>query len=109
MEGIEICENAHDDNALDAIRSEIGRNPLKIATSYTFDALNALTRLSQLLHEWMVSCLGIPAVMSTLDRRHVTHMLEGFCNISVPHMQHRMVGIVAWNSVIFSDLGELQR
>jgi hypothetical protein len=44
--------------------------------------------------------------MSTLDLRHVTHMLEGFCNISVPHMQHRMVGIVAWNSVIFDDIEE---
>jgi hypothetical protein len=88
------------------MRSVIGGNPPKIATSYTFDALKALTRLSQLLHEWIVSCLGIPAVMSTLDLRHVTHMLEGFCNISVPHMQHRMVGIVAWNSVIFDDIEE---
>ena len=29
--------------------------------------------------EWMVNCRGIPAVMSVLDRKQVTHMLDGFC------------------------------
>jgi len=33
--------------------------------------------------------------MSTLDRKHATHMLAGLCWISMPHEQHRMDGMVA--------------
>lgn len=42
--------------------------------------------------------------MSTLARRHVTHMFEGFCRISVPHIQHKIIGIVAAKFAIIAQI-----
>jgi hypothetical protein len=53
----------------------------------------------------MVNALGIPLVMSTLARKHVTHMFDGLFSISIPHMQHKTVGIVAVN--MLDIVGEL--
>jgi hypothetical protein len=60
-------------------------------------------------HECIVNALGIPLVMSTLDRKQVTHMFDGLCSISMPHMQHNTVGIVAVNMLdIVGELVELE-
>lgn len=41
--------------------------------------------------------------MSTLARKHVTHMFDGLCSISIPHIQHNTVGIVAVNMLDIAD------
>ena len=50
-----------------------------------------LRYLSQFLQKWIVTCFGMPSVMSTWVRRQATHMLAGFGSIVVPHSQHKIL------------------
>lgn len=50
----------------------------------------------QLRQEWIVTFLEISVVISTVLRTQETHMLEGFCWITIPQTQHNIEGSVPW-------------
>ena len=56
------------------------------------------------LHQLITDCLGIPWVISTSLRRHVTQVFVGFGSIGTPHWQQRICPTVPLTGLIYSIL-----
>lgn len=72
---------------LGAELTSLAHNPINTTL---LAGLNTTSHLSQALQKHKLLCLGIPSVMSTWDRRHPTHMFEGFGVVRTPHWQQRL-------------------
>ena len=70
---------------------------------------NGIGKIFLLLHEYIVTDLLMPSVMSVCSRRHATHMFAGFWVISIPHMQHRIVGSWLSSTTNIDDIAEEDR